>query len=357
MLVGEDHDVDGSLSVVATIMLSAMQPMTGTPQTNYISGELEQLLDTCRKDVTGYCYRMLGSGFEAEDAVQETMVKAWNNQDQFERRSSTKTWLFKIAHNVCVDMLRSPQRRALPMEMGPSTATADVVLGAPAHESVFVQPIADEAVIDLTADPAVVAEARESIRLAFIAALQHLPPLQRSVLILCEVLAWKATEAASLLDQTVPSVNSALQRARATLASHRGAGSMPTTDPQHAKLLADYVDAFESYDIPRLVSLLRDDVVLSMPPFNLWLTGPDELAAWFLGQGIVCKDSRLVPVAVNGTAGFGAYHEASPGLWEPFALQIIEAREGRITGHHNFLYPESFPQYGLPESINERAVE
>lgn len=345
-----------SQSVTSVIRLNAMQPLTDPEQTKLGSDDLEQLFESSRKDLMGYCYRMLGSAFEAEDAVQETMVKAWNSQDRFERRSSTKTWLFRIAHNVCIDMVRSPQRRALPMEMGPSTATADVVLGAPAHESVFVQPIADEAVIDLTADPAVIATARESIRLAFVAALQHLPPLQRSVLILCEVLAWKASEAASLLDQTVASVNSALQRARTTLAARRGAELTPTADPQHAKLLADYVEAFEAYDITRLVSLLRDDVVLSMPPFNLWLSGPDDLVAWFLGQGIVCKDSRLIPVAVNGTAGFGAYHEAAPGLWEPFALQIIEALDDGITGHHNFLYPETFPLYGLPERIDDRST-
>ncbi|WRH26430.1 sigma-70 family RNA polymerase sigma factor [Arthrobacter sp. JZ12] len=314
----------------------------------------EQDPEAYRRELTGYCYRMLGSGAEAEDAVQETLLKAWDRRADFNGRSSLRTWLYRIAHNVCIDMLRSPQRRARPMDLGGATPTSAAVLGEPLPETVFVQPIADSKVIDLTADPAEVALAKESIRLAFIAALQHLPPLQRSVLILCEVLAWKASEAAALLEQTVASVNSALQRARKTLAAHRGPELMSTMDRKHAELLEQYVEAFESYNIDRLVSLLRDDAVLSMPPFRLWLRGPEDCAAWFLGQGIVCKDSRLLPVMVNGTAGFGAYHFVEPGLWEPFAIQVIETANGRIVGHHNFLYPELFPAFGLPDRVDER---
>lgn len=313
-----------------------------------------QELEAYRRELTGYCYRMLGSASEAEDAVQDTMIKAWKNRSSFDGRSSARTWLYRIAHNVCIDMLRSPQRRARPMDLGPSTPSSEAVLGAPLHESVFVQPVADSAVIDLTADPADVAMAKESIRLAFVAALQHLPPLQRSVLILCEVLAWKASEAAALLEQTVPGVNSALQRARKTLAAQRDPALMSTMDSRHTALLEQYVEAFESYDIDRLVSLLRDDAVLSMPPFDLWLSGPQDMAGWFLGKGIVCRNSRLIPVSVNGTAGFGAYHSVEPGLWEPFAIQVIETLDGRIVGHHNFLYPELFPAFGLPARVDER---
>lgn len=328
-------------------MHSTVQPQPGKEQS-------EQDLEMFRRDLTGYCYRMLGSASEAEDAVQETMIKAWSSRTGFDGRSSTRTWLYRIAHNVCIDMLRSPQRRARPMEMGSATPTSEAVLGEPLPESAFVQPIADSKVIDLAADPAQVALARESIRLAFIAALQHLPPLQRSVLILCEVLAWKASEAAALLEQSVASVNSALQRARKTMHAQRGPTLMSTMDSRHSRLLEQYVEAFESYNIDRLVSLLRDDAVLSMPPFNLWLSGPQNCAAWFLGQGIVCKDSRLLPVFVNGTAGFGAYHYVAHGLWEPFAIQVIEARDGKITGHHNFLYPELFPAFGLPPRVEDR---
>ena len=239
--------------------------------------DLERALESHRRELTGYCYRMLGSGSEAEDAVQETMVRAWRSIDGFEGRSSLRSWLYRIANNVCIDMLRSPQRRARPMEMGPSSSVAEAVLGEPHAEHTFVQPIADERVIALDGDPADVAAARESIRLAFVAALQHLPARQRAVLILCEVLRWQATEVAELLDTSVASVNSALQRARATLAAAPGrAPRRHRSTPSTQALLDRYVDAFERYDIPALVGLLRDDVVLSMPPYDLWLRGPGQ---------------------------------------------------------------------------------
>jgi RNA polymerase sigma-70 factor, ECF subfamily len=316
-----------------------------------VGADLERALESHRRELTGYCYRMLAAGSEAEDAVQETMVRAWASIDRFEGRSTLRTWLYSIAYNVCVDMLRSPQRRARPMEMGPSTRTADVVLGDQLPEHMYVQPISDERVIDLEGDPADVTAARESIRLAFVAALQHLPPRQRSVLILREVLQWQASEVAELLGTTVASVNSALQRARATLAAMPGEALDPTVDPEQKALLARYVDAFERYDIQALVGLLRDDVVLSMPPWDVWLQGPQELADWFLGQGIVCEHSRLLPINVNGTAGYGNYHLVRPGLWEPWAIQVIEVAGGKIVGHHNFVYPELFAEFGLPDRI------
>lgn len=317
-----------------------------------VVGDLGVAMDAHRRELTGFCYRMLGAGSEAEDAVQETMIRAWRAIDGFEGRSSLRSWLYRIANNVCVDMLRSPQRRARPMDLGPSTATADVVLGAPLHESVFVHPIADERVLDLDGDPANVAVARESIRLAFVAALQHLPARQRAVLILCEALRWPAAEVATLLDTSVASVNSALQRARTTLASLQAESRGSTVDSGDQALLTRYVDAFERYDIPALVALLREDVVLSMPPFDVWLRGPQELADWFLGEGIVCQGGRLLPIAVNGTAGFGNYHRVGDGVWEPFAIQVIETANGKIVGHHNFLYPESFAAFGLPPRLD-----
>ncbi|TKV29059.1 sigma-70 family RNA polymerase sigma factor [Arthrobacter sp. NamB2] len=321
------------------------------------TGSFDQLLEASRRDLTGYCYRMLGAASEAEDAVQETMIKAWSRQESFAGQSSLRTWLFRIAHNVCVDMLRSPQRRARPMDLGPSTRTADAVLGTPLMESVFVQPIPDERVIDTSGDPAVVAEARDTIRLAFVAALQHLPPLQRSVLILCEVLRWSAAEVATLLEVTTASVNSALQRARKTMAGYEPSASMPLEDPAHKDLLAKYLRAFEAYDMAALVSLLRDDVVLSMPPFNLWLRGPDDVRAWFVGEGRVCEGGRLLPLPVNGAGGFANYHLVEPGLWEAFALQVIETDGERIIGHHNFLYPDMFEAFGLPLVIDERDAQ
>jgi RNA polymerase sigma-70 factor (ECF subfamily) len=313
--------------------------------------DLDDALLAYRRELTGFCYRMLGSGSEAEDAVQETFLRAWRSIDGFEGRSSFRSWLYRIAKNVCVDMGKSRQRRARPMEMGPSVAIADAALGNPHPENVFLQPISDERVIDLDGDPAEVAVARETIRLAFVTALQRLPARQRSVLILCQVLRWQASEVAELMDMSVASVNSALQRARATMAATPEDALDPTIDAEQEVLLRRYVDAFERYDIPALVELLRDDVILSMPPFDLWMRGPENLAGWFLGEGIVCKDGRLLPVAVNGTAGFGNYHQVRPGLWEPFAIQVIEVSQGKIVGHHNFLYPDLFAEFGLPPRI------
>ena len=309
--------------------------------------DIDQAVEDHRRELTGYCYRMLGAGAEAEDAVQETLVRAWKAADRFEGRSSVRSWLYRIATNVCVDMLRSPQRRARPMDLGTSSTVATAVL-TPQPENTFVQPIADSRVIDPDADPAELASARESVRLAFVAALQHLPARQRAVLILREVLRWQASEVAELLETTVPSVNSALQRARATLASIDVERLDTTVDPAHDELLARYVDAFERYDMAALTQLLRQDAVISMPPHDLWLQGVDEVIGWMVGPGIGCAGSRLLPVDANGTAGFGSYKPAPSGRLEPWALQVIEVKDGRISGHHNFLYPELFAEFGLP---------
>ena len=312
--------------------------------------DLEAELRAHRRELTGFCYRMLGSGAEAEDAVQETYVRAWKAMDRFEGRSSVRSWLYRIASNVCIDMHRAPQRRARPMDLGPSSTVETAVL-APQPENTFVQPVADERVIDVQGDPAEVAAARESIRLAFVAALQHLPARQRAVLILCEVLRWQAVEVADLLDTSVASVNSALQRARATLAA-LGPGELDSTvDPEHEALLQRYVAAFEAYDMTKLAALLRDDVVISMPPHDLWLQGIPQVIGWMVGPGHACAGSKLVPVQVNGTAGFASYKPAAPGRWEPWAIQVIEVKDGGIVGHHNFLYPELFAELGLPAHL------
>ncbi|WP_370327749.1 sigma-70 family RNA polymerase sigma factor [Euzebya sp.] len=312
---------------------------------------LEDLLEAHRRELTGYCYRMLGSPAEAEDAVQETMLRAWQRIDAFEGRASLRTWLYRIAHNVCIDMHRSPQRRARPMDLGPSTPRAQAQLGEPRDEHAWVMPIADEAVVGGDGDPAAVAESRESIRLAFVAAVQHLPPKQRTALILCEVLKWKAAEAAALLETSTASINSALQRARATMASLQGEPLDPVDQPEHAAFVERWLDAWHRYDVDELVSMMRDDVVLSMPPFDLWLTGPDDVAGWFLNEGAGCRGGRLVPIALNGTAGFGNYKLVRPGLWEPFGIQVVEVSGGQVVGHHNFLYPDRFTDYGLPARL------
>lgn len=312
--------------------------------------DIERDVETHRRELTGFCYRMLGSGSEAEDAVQETAVRAWKAADGFEGRSSVRSWLYRIATNVCVDMLRSPQRRARPMDLG-SSSTMETAVLRPMPENTFVQPIADGRVVATDGDPADIAAARESIRLAFVAALQHLPARQRAVLILCEVLKWQAVEVSELLETSVASVNSALQRARATLAALEIDRLDTTVDPEHEALLASYVDAFERYDMTALAKLLRDDVVISMPPHDLWLEGPDNVIAWMVGPGAGCAGSKLLPVAASGTAGFGSYKPAGPGRWEPWALQVIEVKGGRIAGHHNFLFPELFAEFGLPDHL------
>jgi RNA polymerase sigma-70 factor (ECF subfamily) len=317
-----------------------------------VATDLEGLFATHRRELTGFCYRMLGAGAEAEDAVQETLVRAWRHADQFEGRSSVRSWLYRIANNVCIDMLRAPQRRARPMDFGPAVPQKGTMVGPTRPASEYVMPILDERVIDTDGDPAEVVAAKESIRLAFVAALQHLPAKQRAVLILCEVLKWQATEAAELLDTTVASVNSALQRARATLAGLESEPLQSTLDPEHQALLERYVDAFERYDIPALTALLREDAIMTMPPFDMWLQGRDDLAGWFGEQGIACKGSTLIPVDVNGTAGFASYKPGDDGLLHPWAIQVIDVVDGRITGHHNFIYPDLFAAFGLPDRLD-----
>jgi RNA polymerase sigma-70 factor (ECF subfamily) len=314
-------------------------------------GTPEHELETHRRELTGYCYRMLGSGSEAEDAVQETMVRAWRSVDRLQTPAAMRSWMYRIATNVCLDMLQAPQRRARPMDLGPSS-TADSTLGPQLPEHAWVQPVPDARVLPETGDPAELAAARETLRLAFVAALQHLPARQRAVLILREVLRWQASEVAELLDTTVASVNSALQRARATLDSlDLDAGETGTVDAEQQELLARYVDAFERYDMTALVSLLQEDVTFSMPPFDLWLRGPEQVSRWMLGQGIGCKGSRVLVTRANGCAAYGAYKPAGPNLHLPFALAVVEMSGGRISGIHNFLYPELFADFGFPARL------
>ena len=307
-------------------------------------------LEQYRRELTGYCYRMLGSAFEADDAVQETMVRAWKGMDSFEGRSAVRSWLYRIATNVCLDMLRSRQRRARPMDLGPSSTT-DAFTGEKLPEHAWVEPIPDARVLPTDGDPAELAAERETIRLAFVTALQHLPARQRAVLILREVLRWQASEVAELLDTTVASVNSALQRARATLAARDLRSSEPSVDEEQRALLARFVDAFERYDVSRLVSLLHEDVVQSMPPYTLWLVGPEEVGRWLLGPGHGCRGSILLPVSANGVAAFGQYRVDPNGGHAPWAIQVIETSGDKIVGFHAFVDPKLFPAFGLPTHL------
>jgi RNA polymerase sigma-70 factor (ECF subfamily) len=314
---------------------------------------LDADLEKHRKELTAHCYRMLGSAFEAEDAVQETMVRAWRGLGSFEGRSSLRSWLYRIATNICLDMAGAGQRRARPMDLtSPGTPQSAVDEGLP--EAAWVGPAPDAML--LSADPAEAAIARESVRLAFIAALQKLPAKQRAVLILRDVLAWSAAETAQLLELSVPAANSALQRARATLAADRAPAAQP--DPaalgaDEQRLLDQYLDAFERFDIPALTGLLHEDAVLNMPPIRLWLRGAENLAAWWAGTGGVCRGSRLLPVRVNGGLGFAQYHD---GGATPWAIQVVECAGGRITAVTYFLdTPRLFPLFGVAPNFAENA--
>ncbi|MDQ1605031.1 MAG: polymerase sigma-70 factor, subfamily [Actinomycetota bacterium] len=318
---------------------------------------LELQLEQHRRELTGHCYRMLGSAFEAEDAVQDTFVRAWKAQDAFEGRSSLRTWLYRIATNVCFDMLGGKERRVRPMDMGPAQPADASLLGSPLPEATWITPMPDGLAVPAEGDPAEVAVQRDSIRLAFVAALQHLPPKQRAVLILREVLQWKAAEVAELLDTSVPSVNSALQRARATLAEHDASAEVAPAKPlddDATELVSRYVDAFERYDMDALTDLLRKDAVWNMPPYELWLQTHDDIRAWCLGPGIGCEGSRLVPVITNGSPGFGQYkpNPDGPG-YVPWSLQVLELGDGELTGVTFFLDTETmFPMFGLPDHLD-----
>ena len=298
-------------------------------------------LEQHRSELTAYCYRMLASPFDAEDAVQDTLVRAWKSIDRFEGRAALRSWLYKIATNVCLDMLQSGKRRPRPMDLGPSAEPIVENLNVPG-EVTWLEPMPD---------PADAAVDRETIRLAFVAALQHLPPRQRAALILCEVLRWQAAEAAELLDTSVASVNSALQRARATLET----ANVPAVDTGKVdgQLLERYVAAFEAYDIDALTALIREDAIQSMPPFDMWLEGRDDIFTWWLGPGIGCKGSRVIPVrTANGSPAFGQYKVDPNGGYEPWALQVLEISGGRIAELTFFLDTERlFPLFDLPDHL------
>jgi RNA polymerase sigma-70 factor (ECF subfamily) len=310
-------------------------------------------LEPYRRELTGYCYRMLGSGFEAEDAVQETMLRAWRKAEGFEGRSSVRSWLYRIATNVCIDMHRHVQRRARPMDMGPASPPEESRLGPLLSEATWVTPVPDDRVSPQSTDPAEITQYSESVRLAFVTALQHLPPRQRAALILCEVLRWQVAEVAELLDTTVAAVNSALQRARATLGALPKEAHPADLDDADAELLERYVDAFERYDIERLVTLLHEDAIQSMPPFALWLQGAADIGRWMVEPGpSACQGSRLLPTSANGCPAFGQYKPDPAGGFAPWALQVLEISRGKITGMNFFLAfldPERlFPEFGLP---------
>ena len=338
-------------SVVTMTELSAPQATGGT-RVGPDPAALEARLEEHRPELTAYAYRMLASSFEAEDAVQEAFLRAWRSYEGFEGRAALRSWLYRITTNVCLDLLNGRKRRATPMDLGPAQSADPANLGDPLPEVTWIEPMPDDRVVPASADPAEVTELRDTIRLAFVAALQHLPPKQRAVLILREVLRWKATEVAELLDTTVQSVNSALQRARASLET-ADVNAPTRIGDEERELLARYVDAFQRYDMDSLTSLLHEDATWSMPPYALWLQTHQDIRDWCLGPGIGCEGSRLIPTTANGAPAFGQYKPSPDGGWEPWSLQVLEIAGGEITGICFFLDTEHFfPLFGLPPRID-----
>jgi RNA polymerase sigma-70 factor, ECF subfamily len=309
-------------------------------------------LEAYRRELTGYCYRMLGSGFEAEDAVQEVMLRALRSAGGFEGRSSLRTWLYRIASNVCLDQLRGRSRRAMPAGLGPASPPDGEHLGPMLPEHAWVSPAADVRTLPAEGDPAEIAAAKETIRLAFVTALQYLPARQRAALVLCQVLRFEAAEAAEQLGTTVAAVQSAVQRARTTLAALPSEQRPADVTSDHADLLARYIDAFERYDISGLIGLLQADAVQSMPPFAMWLRGAEDIGEWMLGPGAGCRGSRLTATAANGCPAFGQYRIDPAGGYAPWALHVLEVHAGKVAGVHAFLdTPHIFPQFGLPDHL------
>jgi RNA polymerase sigma-70 factor (ECF subfamily) len=317
--------------------------MSGGSTTGVIQAEQ---LEQHRRELTGYCYRMLGSIYEAEDAVQDTMLRAWRALATFEDRSGLRPWLYRIATNVCLDMLKGRARRALPMDVAP-VATGQLRRGDARPEATWVQPAPDSLIVPAGGDPAERAVARESVRLAFIAALQHLAPRQRAVLILRDVLHWRATEVAVLLGTSTDAINSALRRARAALAGldRDSAPSQPSA--ADGELLAAYIDAFERHDVDALVALLRDDAILEMPPFELWMRGRDDILRWLLAVDALGKE-LFTPVNANGSPAVAVYRPQTPG-GQPtaFSIQVLDLVAGQISAIHVFLDPALFKLFGL----------
>jgi RNA polymerase sigma-70 factor (ECF subfamily) len=320
-----------------------------------MSAERAAELEQHRTALTGHCYRMLGSAVDADDAVQETMVRAWRALPRFDGRSSLRTWLYRIATNVCLDALTDKARRERPFDVRAEGTIHDPLDELPRTH--WLEPVPDARVLPADADPAERAMLKQSVRLAFVAALQYLPPKQRAALLLADVLGMSAAEIAETLDASVPSINSALQRARATLVE-REAGKQPAAsrsalDDAQTALVERYVAAFERYDMAALTALLHEDATMSMPPYTLWLRGHDAISGWMLGRGSACRGSRLVPVEASGAPAFGQYKPGDDGKLYPWALVVLEPAGDKLSSMTFFLDTATyFPMFGLPPFLD-----
>lgn len=307
------------------------------------SGQLE----SHRRELAGYCYRMLASPHDAEDAVQETLLRAWRGLERFEERSGLRAWLYRIATNVCLDMLKGRRRRALPAELAPP-GTGDLAMGEPTSAGRWVQPMPDALLAAEQSDPAAVALRRETVRLAFIAALQRLAPRQRAVLILRDVLSWRTREVAELLETSEDAVNGVLKRARAALADSDLAPVTPDSAEVERELLERYVDAFERYDVDALVALLHEEALVAMPPFELWLRGRAEIRRFLAAMEQEGGRDRALVTRANGRPAVAVYRPSQAGAFEPYAIMVLEVAGASIVAIHAFLDPALFPLFGLP---------
>ena len=319
--------------------------------------DFAQLVERYRPELQAYCYRMLGSIDECEDLVQDTYLRAWQSYERFEGRSSIRLWLYKIATNAYLNALQTRRRRPLPSGLSAPADSAAVTL-APAQTDIpWLQPAPDSLLYGATDDPAVVVSHRSSVRLAFVAALQHLSPLQRAVLVLRDVLGWQAREVAEILETSTAAVNSALQRARTQLAQTRPISEElgEPTEPEMRDVLDRYMAAFEHADVDELAQLLRTDVELEMPPMPTWFTGRDAVRE-FLARVVLRTPHqwRLAYTVANGDPAFALYSRAPDGSFRASGLDVLSLIGGRIARIVAFNDPTLVAKFGLPETITDR---
>lgn len=317
--------------------------------------DLAELAAPYRRELLAHCYRMLGSVHDAEDLVQETLLRAWQARDGFEGRSSLRVWLYRIATNACLRALERRERLPLPSGLGAAATDPHWPVQRSEPGTRWVEPIPDPWLVSpASGDPAVVALSRESVRLAFISALRHLPARQRAVLILRDVLAFSATETAEILETTTAGVNSALQRARAQIAAVAPAeqDGDELTEPATREQLERFVRAFEQADVAALLALLREDVVLEMPPMRTWFAGRDAVLEFLFTQVITApRLFRMIPVAANGQPGIASYGRGEDGRWHAQDIHVLTLDAQGVSHIMVFLDASLFEVFGLPQTL------
>lgn len=314
-------------------------------------------VEALRAPLTGYCYRLLGAAADTDDAVQETIIRASTRLGTFDpRRARLTTWVHRIATNICLDMLRAAARRALPVDLSPGSAGA-AAFDAPLPAERFVEPMPDARLFEAT-DPGHVVERRETVRLAYIAALQHLTPRQRAVLVLRDVLGFSAAETAVVLQVSTAAANSALQRARARLAAAapQPAEITDPADPAQQQLVQAFIDAFEGHDVESMIQVLHADAVQTMPPLAWQVVGGARIAQMICASEACARD-RMLPITINGSIGVGQYRPDEAGALRPFALVLLESTGGQVIEMVTFLGTEGrFAEFCLPHTLEPSAA-